>query len=816
MNLPRAVIEFLREKGVPEDRLAAFSALEAQPKSARYSASESEANPMPATWWVAQAPDGDRVVAIVVHDPRLGQDLVHAVVVPKGAASVSDIPRDDLVGFLRRYPRAAEELPDLLAPPHAQPPQAVPGFRELDKGVVSAVAGRLERYRPDMAALAWVLVTWGAARRVSPLSVADVLKAALPNAAQPDREAAFLCIEGVYRAAGVDLSNVRDEIARTLELGAPPEGEPPELGSKATTLLGVLLGAGAARDAALFAILELQRVFGPHPVAGAVFVEIDPVAGLYVVADLEASKIHRAYAVVDTRTREESFGLREIVIAAAPIEVVVHVDPEMGEPRYTVVWSYGGEERKRLLVGPATTQEVLAKLAAGGLVLARRSAEDFLNSVLTYYHEQRLARVEALPTSPGFYWVEREGKLVAAGVRTDPPTVEELRAAWDLLNELATVWWGHTQAKFASVLKWAAGAPFHYAIKQGALGRPAWVGYVFLHGPPDTGKSELARVLCYDLWGLGAEMESGATVDTVARLGRTLERWTFPTVVNEVSHLFAGDRHEELVNIVKNAAERTTARGRYYGGTEYREVRARSPLVFTSNAMPLADPAFLKRFAFVIGFTYSEIVPRERQERYNREVRPRLGVLEAIGRYIAARVLREGIPADLDFGRLLRDSYREAFGAEPPAWLGLEAERGEEGPTADEFRRAVLSFVVVEVNEAYRRQHIPNEANRPTLRERAEAVLHEEVLPWARAARGPDGEEVRIYHNILDALGNTVPGATSLRALADLMGWKYDPRLSERRGGRITSVSAIRVPLNEFLAELEPVDVDVGGERAGV
>jgi len=96
--------------------------------------------------------------------------------------------------------------------------------------------------------------------------------------------------------------------------------------------------------------------------------------------------------------------------------------------------------------------------------------------------------------------------------------------------------------------------------------------------------------------------------------------------------------------------------------------------------------------------------------------------------------------------------------------------------------------------------------NRPTLRERAEAVLREELLPWARVAHTQGGEEVRIYRDVLPALGSVVPGVTSLRALADLMGWEYDPHVPESRGGRKTSVNAIRVPLSEFLAELEPVD----------
>jgi len=807
MNLPRVVIEFLRERGAPEELLAALSNVDAQAISARYSASESESNPMPATWWVARAPSGERVIAIVVHDPRLGQDLVHAVIVPPGAASIADIPREDLVGFLRRYPRAIEELPLLLAPQSAQPPPAVPGFRELDPNLVRAAAARLVGYRPPAAALARVLAAWGAANKVSPLSIADILKAALPNAPQPELEAAFLWVERAYLGAGADLSNARDELARALGLGAPPQGEPPEPGG-AATLVGLLLEASAPREAALFAALELQRALGPHPAAGAVFVEIDPAAGLYAVVDLEAGEVRRAYATVDPRTKVEAFALREAVIGAAPVEVVVHVDPESGEPRYAARWAYRGEDWRELAVGPSTVQEMLARLSAGGFVQARRLAEDFLSAVLGYYRDSGLARVEALPAAPGFYWAE--GKLVAAGVRADPPAPEELRAAWELLDELATKWWGHAQAKFASVLRWAAGAPFHYAVKQGALGRPAWIGYVFLHGPPDTGKSELARVLCYDLWGLEAEMESGATVDTVARLGRVLERWTFPTVVNEVSHLFREDRHEELVNMLKNAAERTVARGRYYGGTEYREVRARSPLVLTSNAMPLNDPAFLKRFALVIGFTYSEVVPRERQEQYNREVRPRLRALEAIGRYIAARVLRDGIPADLDFGRLLKESYREAFGAEPPAWLDLEAERGEEGPSVDEFRRAVLTFIAAEINNTYRQYHKMDEVNRPTLRERAESVLWEWYIPWIRATRAQGGDEVRIYYEILKALGNLVPGVTSLRALADLMGWKYDQHLPEKRGGRVTTVNVIRVPLDRFLAELEPAEVDGG------
>ncbi|MFP3209747.1 MAG: hypothetical protein RXR82_08745, partial [Nitrososphaeria archaeon] len=799
----------LREGGAPEELLAALSNVDAQVVSAGEAAGEAEDGaPVVATWWVARAPSGERMVALVTHDPILEQDRVeHAVILPPGAASIADIPRKDLAGFLRAYPRAIEELPLLLAPQSAQPPPAVPGFRELDPNHVRAAAARLVGYRLPAAALARVLAAWGAANKVSPLSVADILKAALPNAPQSELEAAYLWVERAYLGAGADLSNVRDELARALGLGAPPQGGPPEPGG-AATLVGLLMGAGAVRESALFAALELQRALGPHPVAGAVFVEIDRAAGLYAVVDLEAWEVYRAYATVDPRTKAEAFALRDVVIAAAPVEVVVHVDPESGEPRYAARWIYGGGDRRELAVGPSTSQEMLARLAAGGRVWARRLAEDFLSAVLGFYHDSGLARVEALPAAPGFYWAE--GKLVAAGVRVDPPAPEELRAAWELLDELATKWWGHAQAKFASMLRWAAGAPFHYAVKQGALGRPAWVGYVFLHGPPDTGKSELARVLCYDLWGLEAEMESGATVDTVARLGRVLERWTFPTVVNEVSHLFREDRHEELVNMIKNAAERTVARGRYYGGTEYREVRARSPLVLTSNAMPLNDPAFLKRFALVIGFTYSEVVPRERQEQYNREVRPRLRALEAIGRYVAARVLREGIPADLDFGRLLKESYREAFGAEPPAWLDLEAERGEEGPSVDEFRRAVLTFIVVEVNNAYRQYHKMDEVNRPTLRERAESVLREWYIPWIRAARAQGGEEVRIYDDVLKALGGAVPGATSLRALADLMGWKYDPRVAERRGERVTTVKAIRVPLNEFLAELEPVEVDEG------
>jgi len=808
VNLPRIVIEFLQNiQHAPEDVLNSLSAVDAQVIGADEAAGASEDGvPMPATWWVARAPDGTRAVALVIHDTKYGQDRVaYATIVPPGAER---LPERELAGFLRLYKNATKEIPRLLAPP-AQP-QAVPGFRELDprSNLAVAAARALGAFRPNAAALARVLATWGAARKVSPLTVADIVKAALPNPPQSDLEAAFLWIEGVYREVGVDLSGARDELARALLLAAPPGGEPPEPGSKATTVVGLLMEAGAPREAALLAALSVQRVFGPHPAAGAVFVEIRRVTRFYAAVDLEAREVLSAFVTPDPSTGIESLGIHEVVIQAVPQEVVVHVDPESGALRYSVAWAVGGAQPRTVRIGPANHQEMLNELVANMLVGARRQADDFLSRVLHFYYAAGLARVEALPTAPGFYYLEREGKLVAAGVRTDPPTVEELRAAWDLLNELAAVWWVHTQAKFASVLKWAVGAPFHYAVKQGALGRPAWVGYVFLHGPPDTGKSELARVLCYDLWGLGAEMESGATVDTVARLGRVLERWTFPTVVNEVSHLFAGDRHEELVNIIKNAAERTTARGRYYGGTEYREVRARSPLVFTSNAMPLNDPAFLKRFALVIGFTYNEVVPWEKQVQYNREVRPRLGALEAIGRYIAARALREGIPADLDFGRLLKDSYREAFGAGPPAWLDLEAERGEEGPTLDEFRRAVLSFVVAEVNEAYRRQHIPNEANRPTLRERAESVLREGFIPWIRATRAQGGEEVRVYYDILKALGDMVPGVTSLRALADLMGWRYDPHVPERRGDRITSVNAIRVPLGEFLAELEPVDVD--------
>jgi len=85
--------------------------------------------------------------------------------------------------------------------------------------------------------------------------------------------------------------------------------------------------------------------------------------------------------------------------------------------------------------------------------------------------------------SPGFYWVS--GRVVAVNVSVEKPSVEDLRKALELLNELATTWYSHVVERFSRVVKWGVVAPFIYIYKQ--MGK--WVPYLYLYGSSSNWKN---------------------------------------------------------------------------------------------------------------------------------------------------------------------------------------------------------------------------------------------------------------------------------------------------------------------------------------
>jgi hypothetical protein len=262
---------------------------------------------------------------------------------------------------------------------------------------------------------------------------------------------------------------------------------------------------------------------------------------------------------------------------------------------------------------------------------------------------------------------------------------------------------------------------------------------------------------------------------------------------------------EEVVEMIKAAVEGLTARGKFYRGS-YIDIPALATLVFTSNTYLPRDDALLRRLK-VLYFTYGERVPEDRAREFEREVKPKLNKLKAIGDYIASYMLRNGLGEDLEKQGVeaLESAYR-SVGLEPPTWLKLEAGANSETEIYEDLREYVRVFLVKRINEEYNKfvgriviekpDGHPDVISRQEadLKLRVEVVLDKQIIPWMIRR----GDEVYITTGIFDELKDIPESVRSLRSLAELLGWKYERE--KKLGDRVKSV--VSVKLRELLSFL--------------
>jgi len=89
-------------------------------------------------------------------------------------------------------------------------------------------------------------------------------------------------------------------------------------------------------------------------------------------------------------------------------------------------------------------------------------------------------------------------------------------------------------------------------------------------------------------------------------------------------------------------------------------------------------------------------------------------------------------------------------------------------------------------------------------------VLEKGLLPWAIVRGGT----VYITTGILEELRPAI-GDMSLKSLAELLGWSYNPRYVLRKGeGKVTSKSVIEIAVDDLLDFLSLSGEGEGAEQA--
>jgi len=664
-----------------------------------------------------------------------------------------------------------------------------------DSGILNLKELLKDAYKPGVRqTLILFLSGWFAKARVHPVDAVKLVKMLHDETDDEDHlKTRLAAVVYSYKKAGIDIDRFSNEIIKLT--GVKPYGLEKEINEgeiKGRTGVQELLEDILGEERALSIIYEITKILNTlSPYRDSVVEILDYEKQYYAVANL------RRLITVRARKSDHGFQYKERVAIGCPTHVEVYFNTlseddnvyEGGLTRFLVVWE--ARTRKPITIGPAPIDDIIEKLKAEGLITNRRLASDVITAVIEGFINKGRAVIKEEIETPGFYLVK--GKVKAIKVDVKEPTIGELKVALTILDELSK-WYEHVIDKFATVIKWGLISPFSYIYKQ----KRRWIPWLYLFGASSTGKTTLGEIVL-NMWGLDyTHRKSGSSIDTPARLGHVLSRSTFPVLINEPGNAV---NNEAIIEMIKNAVESVTARGRYFRGT-YRDIPALASLIFTSNKVLPQDDALLRRM-LVLVFTYGDRINPDKAREFESSIKHKLVELSPIGNYVAYRIVNDPDLLHLDWKtlakRLLKEMY-EATGREIPQWIEMEAE--EERDIYEDIIENIRVFFIQRINSEYERfvgrvetsvGLEPRSAIK--FRERVEIVLKENLIPWMILK----DDKVILTTGVLEELRYKAPNLGSLKSLAELLGWNYKRSIRTRKGKVIQGVITSLETFIEFL-----------------
>ena len=669
-----------------------------------------------------------------------------------------------------------------------------------------------EAYKPGNRQYIWLFLSgWGAIAKIDPLDIGEVLKMLYEKTGDSDNiKTRASAIVYSYKKAGINLDEYESDFENLF--GVKPYGLEKEINEewvKGRTGIQEILEETFGEEKALAVIDELNKIFQKaSPFRDSIIEILDYEKQLYAIANL------RKLTTVRGRRESDKLVYKERVFIGAPTEVTVYINPIGGITKYKVKWETPTRPRP-LIIGPALLDEIVDRLKAEGLVTSSRLAYDVMAALMEGFIRRGKALLKEEIEAPGFFIVD--GKLIATNINVEKPDREDVKQALEILNELGEKWFSHAQDRFSRIFRWGVISPFIYAYKQ--MGR--WVKWKYLYGASKTGKTTLGEIAVIYLWGLDEtkHKKPGSSIDTVARLGHVLSQSTFPILINEPGGVFM---KEELVDMIKSGIESTSARGKYYKGN-YIEIPSLSPLLFTSNRTLPKDDALLRKLD-VERFTYGEKIDLEKEKTFEKEMRPKLKKLKALGDYIAWHILNNGLKEDpwKMAVEVLEEAYKYAD-MKMPQWLYPSQEeeyRASEEFVYEDIRETIRNYFIKRINDEYNKfvgriivekpegvsyRYEYKDRKEADLKDRLMIVLQYNLIPWMMYRQDKEGRiDIIITTGIMNDLTPLIGDIGGLKSVAELLGWEYDPKFSFRVGKKIKNISVMRINLNDFLEFLSP------------
>ena len=512
------------------------------------------------------------------------------------------------------------------------------------------------------------------------------------------------------------------------------------------------------------------------------------------------------------------------VIEAYPKEVIVYDSPLTDEPRtFEIKWdsklsnriiTTGGE------IGGGSVSEIESQLNEAAYCPNPRYLKGSVSSVISAYIKNNLATIKKEVEYPGFFYDNADKELLAIKYNLVKPNPKDLKLAVSILEDLVKHFKG-SEDKLATCLKWGWLSPFSYVKKQ----KGEFLPWLVMDGVAGTGKSVLGTIILL-LWGEPSEDNdiAGASFDTVARVGSRISQSTFPIIINEPIGTF---QNEAVVDMLKSAIERTTARGKYMGN-RYKYIPSLASLVFTTNkALPNLDA--IARRIHKITFSFSERKDKKAKKNFESEFdinQPKISSLNHL-KYISNFFANE----ILNNPKMINDDWKDcANGILQRLYADIDYDMPEwlvgyvKNTTLEEFdedqKEDIRMFLIDQINKHKNSIKIFNEKgyeekdeslyseelkNSTDFKDRVWNVINERLIPWIILIDTKGKKYVCFTQGFKKELHNETEVCQSLQSISELLGWKYQAvRLNKGDNPR----KVIKISLDKFISFLYP-DVEM-------
>jgi len=710
------------------------------------------------------------------------------------------------------------------------------GIKTLNEAHIIEIKTLLKpAYRKGFRQLIWIFLShWAAKAKIDPGNIATILK--LLHAETQDEEDLRYRASALiyaYRKEKFVMEFFMNDLEQTLglKLSEIPTNTINEQEIKTISgLRDILYKALNGDENQVIEIIDkLSEFFGKYsPFRDPVFVKY---TGNYVFANM-LDKIVLLEVEYDKKKSNKPKWWQKAVIISAGVSSLTEIkDPKTNEVYWKAVWEL---KRGGSLEIVGTVEDHLEALKAHCLIHNKRFAEDAIQAIFDAMVEKGYAERQLALETDGFY-LDEKGQLQCSRLipMDDKELKEGLKRGIRRLNEVAVFF---DQNAFGSMIKVAVLLPLTYALKKAKSGidNPR---RVYLVGPPGCGKTTLALIAgCY-IWGIEASrfFRPFKDISTEARMGRVLNQWTFPTLLDNASDLFLDEKYSNIRNMLNTAEEAEYVRSVHTGG-RYTSIPSKSPLIFTIDSAATEKlEASDKRRAVVVRLGIEHLTQKDASERvreFNRRYGARCeklskeGDLMYIGQWLIRYYIQkwDAIKSKASWVEVVEETLNAMFdyAEEPkPKWSDAKIEDKEavlESIYQDLKERVieVIKRYVVDVIVQYgKKGEIENRKgfwNR--LQYITDSEFPSEVLALENATKyGLRWQNaVVIKKRITDIFLREGIQLTNLKDLANLMGWEYRPNFVCRPLG-IVNQSVVLAPLESF-EDVE--DIEEGDDKENI